>query len=358
MERHFYPLQSHVLPLTTIRRERALPWQGEVLVTTGQKVEPSDVVARAGQPQQHLVLDITHKLKIPPAQADSCFIKHPGENVQQGETLAVRKELLGSRRITSPVEGTVVAIKSGRMVIRPRPDLFELRALLSGVIASTTPSYGVTIETPGVLIQGAWGPGKESYGVLKMGVEEPDAVLMGEQIEMAHHGAILVCGATLDMRLLEKAQELQVRGLIVGGVPAELRGAIAKLLLPVIATEGMGRISISPQVFNLLKANEGREAMMLAIAPNRWQAKRPEIIIPLPTSSSPGQPPAQGVAISPGLKVRIRRAPYWGKVGTVKAVYDVPRLVDSGIKYAGADVVLDDGTRVFVPHINLDLLGN
>ena len=55
--------------------------------------------------------------------------------------------------------------------------------------------------------------------------------------------------------------------------------------------------------------------------------------------------------------MRIRRAPYWGEVGTVKTVYSEPRTAESGIKFPGADVTLDDGTVVFVPHVNLDLIG-
>ena len=358
MERLFYPPQTNVLPLTTIRRERELPWQGEVLVNTGQQVEPSDVVARAGKPRPHLILNVTKQFQIPSDQAERCFLKDAGELVRQGETLAEHKTtFMGKRKIISPVDGRVAAIKVGRMVIEPRPELFELRALLSGVVAGVAPRLGVTIETPGALIQAVWGSGKEGYGVLKMGVSAPDAVLAGEQIEIGYHGAILVCGATLDMELLEKALEMQVRGLIVGGVPAELREQVIQQVLPVVATEGIGRVPISSVIFNLLQANKGREAMMLAVTPNRWQASRPEIIIPLPASDPPGLPPLPGTPLAAGLKVHIKRAPYRGAIGTVKQVVYEPRRSESGVKYPGAEVVLDDGTVVFVPHVNLDLIG-
>lgn len=357
MSQQFYPSQTYILPLTVARRQRLLPWPGEVLVNTRQSVEPSDVVARAGAPRPQLILDVVKKLNVSQEQAQDCYLKHPGDPVQQGELLAIRKGLFGGRKIASPVEGMITAIEAGKMIIQPRSEMFELRALLSGTVTSISPGLGVTIETPGALLQGVWGSGKEGYGVLKMGVEEPDAVLSGEQIEVAHHGAILVCGATLDMDLLEKAQEVQARGLIVGAIPTELREQISQQILPVIATEGMGRIPISPIIFNLLQANEGREAMMLAVTPERWRPARPEIIIPLPTSTPPESPPPPGVVLSAGLRVRIRRSPYWGQIGTVKAVHTEPRSVKSGIKYPGADVTLDDGTIVFVPHVNLDLVG-
>jgi hypothetical protein len=161
----------------------------------------------------------------------------------------------------------------------------------------------------------------------------------------------------VDRELLEKAQDMQVRGLIVGGIPAELGEEIVHLVIPVIATEGMGRLPISSVIFNLLQANEGREAMMLAITPDRWRLARPEIVIPLPASAPPESPPQMGAPLGPGLKVRIRRAPYWGRVGTVKAVHVEKHMVESGIKFPGADVTLDDGSVVFVPHVNLDLVG-
>jgi transcription antitermination factor NusG len=357
MSTEFRPPQTHVLPLTVIRRARSLPWPGEVLLGTGNSVEPSDVVARAGKPRPHLILDVSSKLDVSVNEVQECCLKRPGEPVQQGEPIAIRKGLFGGRKITSPVEGVVLTIEAGRMIIQPRPEMFELRALLSGMVTSLSPGVGVTIETTGALIQGVWGSGKEGYGVLKMGVEEPGAMMTGEQIEIPHHGTVLVCGASLDMELLEKAQEVQARGIIVGAVPTNLQEAVSRQLLPVIATEGMGHIPMSSTIFKLLQANEGREAMMLAVTPKRWQPARPEIVIPLPASAVPEAPPKPGVVLGPGQKVRIRRAPYWGQVGTVQSVHTEPLPVEGGIKYPGAKVTLEDGMNVFVPHVNLDLVG-
>ncbi len=358
MSTPFYPSATHILPLTAIRRERRLPWRGEVLISTRQQVEPSDVVARAARPGAYAVIDVAQQLGVPVHRAGKYYLKQPGESVQQGELLARRKgRLAGGRKITSPVEGRVVAAVGGRIVIEPQSDLFELRAWLSGLVTNTTAGLGVTIETAGALIQGVWGTRREGYGSLTMGVEQPDAVLDGERIEVAHHGSILVCGATLDLNLLAKAQEMQVRGLIVGGVPADLREEISQHLLPVIATEGMGRIPISSPIFRLLQANEGHETMLLAPAPGRPWVDRPEIIIPLPASTLPAPPPRPGTELTAGHKVRIIRAPRRGSVGIVKEMYDESRIVDNGIKYPGADVVLETGEVVFVPFVNLDVVG-
>lgn len=358
MSQQFVLPQTHVLPLAAIRRQRVLPWPGEVLIGAGNLVEPSDVVARAGKPRQHVILDISKVFGVPADQAAEFYVKRPGEPVRQGEPLAIRKNWpIGSQKVTSPVEGMLSAAEAGRMIIQPRPEMFELRALLSGTITNITPGSGVTIETPGALIQGVWGSGREGYGALKIAVDDPSATLSGDQIEVAHHGCILVCGATLDLDLMEKAQEVQARGLIVGGVPADLRGQVEEYVIPVIATEGMGRIPISSVVFDLLRSNEGREAMMLAVSPDRWRPERPEVIIPLPTVGAVQPLPAPGMTMKPGVKVRIRRAPYWGQVGTVKFVHVQPRGKDGDIRCPGADVALADGTIAFIPYLNLDPIG-
>lgn len=359
MSQQYYPSHTFVLPLTTVRSERTLPWPGEILVSSGQQVEPSDVVARAGQPRPLLILDVTRKLELSGPAADQCILKVAGETIHHGEKLAEHKQPFGrTRKIVAPVEGTVLSIRAGRMIIQPKPDIFELRALLAGVVARVIPGRGVTIETPGALIQGVWGSGQEAYGVLKMGVNDPAATFRGEQIEIAHHGSVLVCGATLDANLLERAQEMQVRGLIVGGVPAVLREKIIRQPVPVIATEGAGRIPISSAIFSLLQANQGRETILLARATQRITDARPEIITPLPAMSPPETVPRPGTPLAPGLKVRIRRAPYWGVVGIINKVHLESRAADSGVRYPGADVTLDDGSVVFIPHTNLDLIGN
>lgn len=359
MSRQYYPSQTHVLPLNIIRRQRTLPWRGEVVAGTRQEVGPSDVVARAGRPKPPLIYDVATKLGMARDEAERCMKRRPGDPIAQGDVIAECKTgLWGTRRVVSPTDGRVLSVKAGRLIVEPEPDLYELRALISGVVVSITPGSGVIIETPGALVQGVWGSGKEGYGELQVGVDDPGAVMDPDQIDSSYHGTVLVCGATLTTELVERAQELQVRGLVVGAVPAKLQGYLSHQVVPVIATEGMGRIPISSAIFDLLQANLGRQAMLLAVLPARWQRPRPEIIIPLPASTPLELPPVAGTALAPGLRVRIRRGSLWGAVGTVQTVHDEPRSVASGIRFPGADIALDSGTVTFVPYVNLDLLEN
>jgi hypothetical protein len=358
MSNPFFPPQTDILPLTTIRRDRVMPWRGEVLVRTGQRLEASDIVARAGRPRPLVILDVAQKLSISRRDADQCVRKEPGESVRQGETLAQHKQgLWRTRKISAPVEGLVIAVNGGRIVIRPVPELYELAALMPGVVTKVAAAVGVTIETTGALVQCAWGSGKEGSGVLKMGVSAPDETMSAQQIDLGHRGAVLVCGSTLDQSVLDRAGSNQVRGLIAGSVPAGLITALGRQHIPVIVTEGIGNIPLAKPAFDLLTANEGREAIVLAQTPARWLAVRPEIIIPLPSLGAPQMAPQPGAPLAIGNRVRIRRDPYLGFTGAIRVLHDEPRSLENGVRSPGAEVDLDGGGVVFVPYLNLELIG-
>jgi hypothetical protein len=58
----YYPVESRITALTTIRRERLLPTPGQVLVEVGEMVGAADVVARCQLPGEVRVIDISRAL--------------------------------------------------------------------------------------------------------------------------------------------------------------------------------------------------------------------------------------------------------------------------------------------------------
>jgi len=355
----YYPPVTQATPLTVIKRERLLPVRGEVLASIGIRVEPIDVVARASMGGDLHVVDAGKILSVKSETLDKYLLKAVGDTVEEGEAIAAKGgRLVPLRRVCrSPVAGRIVAIDSGRVVLESKAETFELHAHFRGTVVSVMPSLGVVIETMGALVQGAWGAGGEAHGVLKLVAEGPKERLLAEAIDVGCHGAIIVGGSLVDREVLERAKQIQVRGIVVGGIEADLGEQASGFPCPVIATEGMGQMPVASVIFELLRSNAGREASISGVTRLRWGAVRPEIIIPLQVGeTTPTSQQSEG-ALEVGAQVRVIRQPYLGSVGQVVSLPSHPRVVDSGARLRGAEVELEEKGQVFVPYANLELIG-
>lgn len=351
----YYPLATQVTPFIAIKRERLLPVRGEVLVNMGARVEPTDVVARASLGGELHVVEVGKTLSVKNEALDRYLLKAVGDTVEEGEAVAAKGgRLLPLRRVCrSPIAGRIVAIESGRVVLKSRTKTFELHAHYSGTVVSVMPSLGVVIETKGALVQGVWGAGGEAQGVLKMLAEDPKEVLVTETIDVGCHGSVIVSGSLADEKVLQQAEQMQVRGIVVGSIEAGLRERDSDFPCPIIVTEGMGRVPMSSVVFELLRSNAGREVSISGKTQPRWGAVRPEILIH--SQRREIVPARQQLEV--GVQVRVIRQPYLGSVGKVVSLPSQPRVVDSGAMLKGAVVELEEGGRVFVPYANLELVG-
>lgn len=355
----YYPVETQITPLTNVRRERVLPVPGEILVRAGDRVEPMQVVARADLPGDFRILDLARSLGVPTSRVKRYLRVKPGDEVQRGQVVAKRGRLL-ARSVKSPIDGVVTASSGGRILIETQPTPFELYAHISGKVTNVLAPHGLIIETTGAIIQGTWGaggePSGESLGVLKCMVKSPDEPLQAQAIDPSCHGMILVGGAGLDDAVLEQAQELQVRGIVVGGLPPELITRVRESPFPIIVTEGIGTVPMSTPVFQVLTTNDGREASISGRVQPRWPVTRPEIIIPLPAETLPPSPMQPGMPLTVGARVRVVRAPYMGAVGTVTALPTHARRTETGGKVHGAEVDLGQEVSAFVPLVNLEVL--
>jgi len=350
-----YPFETQVTPLTTIRRERILPVPGDVLVRIGERVEPTQVVARADLPGDFRILHIAHSLGVPVSRVKRCLQVNLGDEVQRGQVIA-RRGRLSANSVKSPIDGAVTAIGGGRILIEAPPAPLELRAYVYGVVSNVLAHYGAVIETTGALIQGAWGAGGESLGALKCMVKNPNESLQAKAIDPSCHGMILVGGAGISDAALRRAQELQVRGIVVGGLPPELLSLVAQLPFPLVATECIGAVPMSTPIFRLLATHDGREASISGRMQPRWGIVRPEIIIPLPAGTLPPTQIQPGAPLTVGTRVRLVRAPYVGAVGTVVALPAHAHPIETGARVHGAQVDIGQEAPVFVPLVNLEIL--
>lgn len=353
----YYPPETRVMPLTLIRRERLLPTPGEVLVAPGQRVESSDVVARAERGGQFRTFEIARLLRVPPARAMRYLKKGTGDAVKAGEIIASRAGL-GARPLRSPVTGTVVDVdeRDGRVAIEVASRQIELHAYVKGTIGNVLGGLGVVVETPGALIQAAWGIGGESFGVLHLVADSADEPLRASSIDIKAHGSIVAGGGIITASALEQAQQLQLRGMIAGSIEGDLIEAASGMPFPIILTEGVGRVSMAAPIFELIQSQDGREVSINAETRTRWGLVRPEILIPLPTDTRPPMPPAVGAPLTVGARVRVVRGPHMGRVGTVSSIPARAQRIEIGTRVHGAEVRFGPASTEFVPFANLELL--
>ncbi len=354
----YYPVSSRITSQITVRRERLLPAPGQVLVSPGEMVGPADVVARCQLPGEIRVLDVCRTLGVPRRRAAKYIRKAAGDTVQVNDLLAAPRGPLGQLRkgCRSPVDGQVVEVRDGLILIESAATTLELRAHIRGEIANVMPNRGVVITVSGALIQGMWGSGGEAEGVLKVLVDNPEKPLRARAIDVSCHGTIVAGGRILDEAVLEQAVEARVRGIIVGGMDAGLCQNLDSLPFPVLLTEGFGPLSMSQPVFELLKANMGREALLSADTRTRRDARRPEVLIPLPNGHDSSEEGSGILPMTAGVRVRALRAPHLGKVGTVVDLPARPQRIESGARLPVAVVEIDDGEQVLIPLANLELI--
>ena len=351
-----YVSETRVSRSTRICRERALPRPGEVLVNPGDHVEPTQIVARANVPGDFRILPVARLLGVSASEAEAHLEVGLGETVHRGDVIARRGGFLGPS-VESPIDGVMTATGGGRVLIEAPPAPFELHAHISGTVLDVADNQIISIETPGALIEAFWGVGGESVGVVKVMSERPNESLEADIIDPSCHGSVLVAGVTRDRESLIRAQDIEARGIVTGGLVPELLPILESLPFPVIVTAGFREVAMIDEIFDLLRENEGREASIGGQTGREWNGQRPEIIIPRPNTEPPVRERQQFGQLAPGVRVRIIRAPHAGSVGTVLDIPRYARRIATGTRVRCAEVDIGQGEPVFVPLVNLDILG-
>ena len=356
----YHPFITRVVGSMVMRRERMLPLRGEVLVAAGTWVDPSDTVATAMLPSQLRLLNVAKALSVSSEDLARYLQVSGGEAVAVGDVLAAKggRSRLFRRTYRSPVTGTVVGISNGRLLVQPSRSVLELEALYRGTVINVMSGLGAIIEVNGALIQGVWGSGHEGFGVLRTAVDDPTRAVDPEAIDVSCRGTVLVAGSSIGEEALYRAQETKVRGIVVGGLDAELQELASSMPFPVIVTEGMGAMAISTPIFDLLGMHEGQEASVRGTMAVRGGGVRPEIIIYVPYAAEEGVSESRPeFVLRNGSPVRIVGGPHFGKVGRVVSLPPRREIVETGASLKGVAVRLEGSREVFVPQANLELFG-
>ncbi len=346
----------HILPLTTIVRERVLPVSGKVNAHMDQNVNPTDVVAEANFAREHVLLDVARTFGVSAILADKMIKVQEGDRVMQGALVAESGGLI-SRSIKAPRPGRVMVAGSGQVLMEVGDARIELRAGLPGMVTKVLPGRGVVIRTTGALIQGIWGNGRIDNGSMVSLLEKPDEVLSAERLDVSLRGSVILGGQVRDLETLRAAAELPARGLIVSSLPSQLIVSAYQMRYPIIVLDGFGSMPMNSAAFKLLTTNDRRDVTVNAEHFDRYLGNRPEVIIPLPVSAGEPDEPKDFAIFAEGQMVRLRRAPNAGMIGTLSILRPGLSELPSGLRAPAADVKLENGEIVLVPLINMEVVG-
>lgn len=344
---------THTRTLTKIRRARMLPVRGQVLVRQHQKVGAADVIASGNPGNEHLLLDIRRVLNIRKTEELEAALQcKSGDNVKKDDVLAESGGMF-RRVVRSPVNGQVVAIVAGQIFIEAQSQPIEVLAGIAGMVIEVIPERGAILETDGALLQGVWGNGKASQGMLLAPARSPEEAIGRQTLDMSMRGAVLLAGRCEDPETFKIGAELPLRGLIFGSMTADLIPAAQSVNYPVIVLDGFGAFPMNSQAYKVLVSNEKRDCCLNASPWDAFSGERPEVVIPLPASAEPA---AELSAITAGKTVRVVNMPFLGNIGVVAETPAAPVTLPNGLRTQAAVVRLENSELVLIPLTNLDVL--
>ena len=369
---HAYTPGLKVSKGMTIRKERRLPLEGEVLVGVGDNVRADEVVAKADLPGNVQLVNIANLLSVPANDVDEYTTKKVGEGIEKDEILAETKGIFGlfKSQVRSPISGTIENISNvtGQVILREPPIPVEVRAYVDGSVTDIAGNDGVTVETYGTYIQGIFGIGGETLGTLEVVVSSPDAPLTSDLIQPEHRDKILVGGSIVSHDAIQAAIRGGVRGLIVGGIDdKDLRQLLGYELgvaitgsedigITLVVTEGFGKIRMADRTFDLLKERQGLKTSINGTTQIRAGVVRPEIVVPFESSEHFIEDDVIAGKLEIDTPIRVIREPYFGNLGRVTALPVELQQLETGAKVRILEIELEDGAQITLPRANVEII--
>ena len=370
---HSYTPGLKVLKNTEILKERRLPLKGSVNALVGDDVSPESVIAKTDLPGNVQMVNVANQLNVDASDVEAVMIASEGSQISKNELIAETNGIFGyfKSQVHSPVDGTVESISNitGQVVIREAPIPVAVDAYIKGVVHEVIHNEGVVIKSYGSFVQGIFGIGGESRGLIKMLSETRDSEISAEMINSELQGLIVVGGSFISLEAYKKALKCKVAGVVVGGFNyydlEEILGytlgvAITgseDLITSLIVTEGYGKIQMGQQTFDLLRDNSGRLASINGATQIRAGVIRPEIIIPNNTSreENNARDAKKTSGMIEGSLVRVIRSPNFGAIGAVKELPAELRKMESETMVRVAIIKIDN--KLFeIPRSNLEVV--
>ena len=369
---HAYTPGLKVTAKTKILKERRLPLQGEVLVKKGEKVKGDTIVARTSLPGNVTTLNVGALLGVNAHDVPELMLKKAGEAIQKDEPIAQSKGLFGvfKSTVSSPISGQIESISpiTGQVILREPPQPVEVDAYVDGDVVEILEKEGVRIETTGSLIQGIFGFGGERRGIIKNVVANRADSLEAAMLTPQMKGDIVVGGSMVTAEAISRAEELGIRGIVIGGIEDS---SIKKVLgydigvaitgseaisVTVVVTEGFGKMPMAPRTFELLKQLNGMQASINGATQIRAGVIRPEIIVPGAELGRKESRSSLEEGLKVGTQVRVIREPHFGAIGSVVNLPVDLEDIETESKVRVLEVELEGKKRIRLPRANVEII--
>jgi len=354
----YYPDQRIVSKLSTIHRECLLPEEAIGVVRTheGAKVEVRDVVANGRILGYHHFIDAAKILGLRDKKAVEGLLLVKLNQIVESDTAIAGKRKDRGKRVFAPVQGAVIGIDDGRIIMQETPKIVKVEAGVAGRVIQVYPDRGVAVEAVGAIVQGVWGNGRSIISPLRIEPEQDLRKIIKESLDIQYKGAVIVVYNPLNTDLIQLLEEGNINGVIAPSMPAELIDRVLESPMAIMLTEGFGASRMNGEVHSLLKEYDGYQVILDADLPGRWTSRRPEVVI---NRSIDERPPGLNLnaTVKSGLRVRITRQPHLGQIARVAELPNQPLVLPNGLRVMGARVELISGEFVNIPLANLELAG-
>ena len=371
---HVYTPGLKVTEKTLVRKERRLPLKGDVVVQKGQKVGGETIVARTSLPGNVTTVNVAGLLGVPAEDIKMMMSKKVNDPVKKDEPIAQSKGFFGMFKsmVKSPIDGTVESASdiTGQVILREAPKPVQVAAYIDGTVSDIFPEEGVVIETEASLIQGIFGVGGETRGIIMPVAKSTDDPLTANDINETQKGKIIIGGSIVDEPALVKARTVGAKGVVVGGIEDstlkkflgyDIGVAITgheKCGVSVMVTEGFGKMRMAEHTFKLINSLAGKIASMNGATQIRAGVIRPELIVPYDkkdSSKSTVYKKLEGGLVI-GSLVRIIREPNFGMIGKVTSLPVELRNIETESKVRVLEVEIENGKKVFLPRANVEII--
>lgn len=354
----YYPQERYATEMMRLRRRTMLPDTaiGNVRVEQGQVVDVRDTVARGLVPQRHIILDAMKELNLRKAEELDTLLLAPMNRPITKGTVIAGKDANRGRRVFAPVDGLVVHVDKGRIIMQEMPQIIKLEAGVRGQVIQVHQGRGVSIEATGGVIQGVWGNDQHVIATLRLEPEGGIQAITRDELDSSYRGEILVLKNPITVAAFEIGQIRSVAGILAPSMDASLIDLAMTLDFAIMLTAGFGSTQMSRHVLQILEVYNGYQAVMDAALPRRFDERRPELMVHRIAHGEKVEL-REPTPLELGMMVRVVREPYLGQMGRITELPHLPVLLSNGLRVMVARVELGLEENVDIPLANIELAG-